>query len=142
MNLKGKIIKIISEYEVLIDIGKDDGIEEDMLFVIYEEGDEIFHPVTNESLGKLELKKGKIRITHIQELFSKAINENYYMSDSFLNIAKLIDVFPKTKYRSKLDVDPKELTPLKKKLDDNFIHIGDLVRFYGRIKRKESNNSG
>jgi hypothetical protein len=57
--------------EVMISVGSDDGVGLDTRFVIYQEGDELFNPINNESLGYFEIVKGRGRVTHVQEKMSK-----------------------------------------------------------------------
>ncbi len=70
--IEGKIAKIIDEYTVVINRGHEHGVEEDMRFVIYEQGEEIKDPDTDESLGTFEYVKAKVRVTNVSEKFSTA----------------------------------------------------------------------
>ena len=133
--IKGKIIKIIGEYEVLLDIGSNKDVKEGMLFVVYEEGEERFSPETNESLGKFEIKKGKVRITHVQEKFSKAISAEFSERLGIANLAKImIDLNSSYTSRTKLNVNPENITPLNE--TSHPISIGDLVRLYPSSSEK------
>jgi len=68
--IKGKVVKIINEYQVIVDAGYEDGVTKDMNFIIYQEGEEIKDPDTKKSLGKLEHVKARIKPIHIQNKFS------------------------------------------------------------------------
>ncbi|WBQ14828.1 hypothetical protein [Sphingobium yanoikuyae] len=57
--------------EVVISAGADHGVTEEMRFVIYEEGDELFDPVNQQSLGRFEIVKGQARVVHLQDKMSK-----------------------------------------------------------------------
>lgn len=70
MVLKGKLIKILDEKRVIVDIGYEDGMKKDMKFIIYSEGEEILDPRTNKHLGKMEIVKHKIKAVHVQEKIS------------------------------------------------------------------------
>ena len=72
MSLTGKIARILDESRFVINIGSEAGVKSGQEFIIYQEGDEIFDPETNESLGKMELSKGAIVIEHVQEKLSIA----------------------------------------------------------------------
>lgn len=63
---------LVREYEeqVVINKGSADGIKIDDLFLIYELGEEMFDPETEDSLGKLEIVKGRGKVTHVQEKMS------------------------------------------------------------------------
>jgi hypothetical protein len=57
---------------VVLGAGSDQGVREGLLFVIYELGDEIYDPETSESLGRLEIVKGRVKVTHVQDKISHA----------------------------------------------------------------------
>lgn len=68
MNKKVKVVNIINSFKVALNVGANDGIKEDYTFLIYElSDDEIIDPDTNKSLGKLEIPKGKGRVTNVQD---------------------------------------------------------------------------
>ena len=63
----GKVIKIIDEYNIVINKGAADGVTSNARFLVYRLGEELFDPDTNESLGILELVCGEGKPEHIQE---------------------------------------------------------------------------
>lgn len=63
--METKVVKIISETEVVLGLGSNKGVEEGMRFVIYEPDEEIRDPETKESLGYLEIVKGYVRVEHV-----------------------------------------------------------------------------
>jgi len=65
--ISGKVVKVIDEYKVVINKGSVDGITNGDIFLIYSLGEELFDPDTNNSLGILEIVKGKGKSTHVQE---------------------------------------------------------------------------
>lgn len=66
--IEGKIARILDEYNVVINVGRLHGVAEGMLFVIYSPGEaEIKDPDTGKSLGCLEVVKGYVRASHVQE---------------------------------------------------------------------------
>lgn len=67
MNKKINIIKVIDDSTLVINIGSDDGVTMENEFLVYSLDEELFDPDTNESLGRLELVKGKGIPQHIQE---------------------------------------------------------------------------
>ncbi len=67
MAIEGRIAKIISEYEVIINKGHSDGVNESVRFVVYTEVDDVIDPDTGDSLGKWELVKGRLAPTHVQK---------------------------------------------------------------------------
>ena len=62
-----KVVKVIDEYRVVINKGRVDGVEKGDSFLVYEMGEELFDPDTNESLGKIEIVKGRGKAKHVQE---------------------------------------------------------------------------
>jgi translation initiation factor 2 gamma subunit (eIF-2gamma) len=65
-----KIIKIIDDYTIVINQGETDNVKIGDLFLVYEIGEELYDPDTKESLGKLEIVKGKGKVVHAQEKIS------------------------------------------------------------------------
>jgi hypothetical protein len=53
--------------EVVINKGRDDGIKEGQNFVIYKNGEELLDPDSGESLGCLEVVRGRGYAAHVQE---------------------------------------------------------------------------
>ncbi len=70
--IETKIAQIIDATRVVLAAGEEQGVREGMEFVIYELGPEIFDPETKESLGRLELMKGRVIVSHAQEKLSTA----------------------------------------------------------------------
>jgi len=62
-----KIVKVIDEYNYVIDQGSINGIKSGDKFLVYLPGDEVFDPDTKKSLGRLEIPKDRCEIVHIQE---------------------------------------------------------------------------
>ena len=62
MNKEIKVAKVLSETQLVLNVGSNDGIKEDSRFLVYSiEDEDILDPVTGESLGKLEYVKGRGR---------------------------------------------------------------------------------
>lgn len=71
MKMTIKVVNVIDDYKLVLNIGSDDGAKEGQKYLIYEVGtEEIFDPDTKESLGFLELVKGTGIITHVQPKMS------------------------------------------------------------------------
>ena len=68
--IKGKVIKVMSGTDVVINKGAEDGVRAENRFLVYRLGEEMFDPDTNESLGTLELVCGEGKPEHIQERFT------------------------------------------------------------------------
>lgn len=76
-----KVIKVIDNYTVVINVGTNDKITDSYEFLLYELGEELFDPDTNESLGQLEVVKGTAMPIHIQDKIT-TIKSNKYKYDS------------------------------------------------------------
>lgn len=62
------VVKISEDQmSLVLNVGKADGINPGQRFLIYSEGEELFDPVSNESLGRLEVVRGTGKATHVQE---------------------------------------------------------------------------
>ena len=67
----GIVVKVIDNYRIVINIGKENNIALGEKFLVYYLSEEdIINPETNESLGKLEYVVGQGRVIHIQEKMS------------------------------------------------------------------------
>src|SRR5574344_1338088 len=62
-----KVIKVIDNKTLVINAGFKKNIIDNYEFLVYEIGEELFDPDTNESLGKLKIIKGTAKPIHIQE---------------------------------------------------------------------------
>ena len=64
--IEGKIAQILSENFVVINVGSESGVKVGMMFVVLACGEAVEDPETGEVLGKWEVPKGTIRVTHVQ----------------------------------------------------------------------------
>ena len=60
------VAHVEDDHRVVINRGADGGIRMGQRFLIYAIGKEILDPVTQKSLGKLELVRGTGKVTHVQ----------------------------------------------------------------------------
>ncbi len=65
--IQGKVAKILDASRLIVNVGRQSGVKEGMLFVILALGDEVVDPDTGESLGEWEVPKGYVRATHVQD---------------------------------------------------------------------------
>lgn len=61
------VAKIIDDYTIVINKGRNQGVKEGQRFLIYELGEEIIDPTSKNTLGKLEIVKGTGKVAHLQE---------------------------------------------------------------------------
>lgn len=67
---EGRIAQIIDDHRIVINKGHEHGVRVGQRFLILAIGDEIFDPETDESLGQVEVVKGRGKVTHVQEKMS------------------------------------------------------------------------
>lgn len=62
-----KVVKVIDEYKIVINKGANDGVMLGSVYLVYKIGEELFDPDTQESLGQLEIVRGKGKVIYVQE---------------------------------------------------------------------------
>jgi len=65
--IEGTVADVLNQYEVVVNVGSEHGVQSDMEFIVYSIGDEITDPDTGESLGNVERVKARVYPDHIQE---------------------------------------------------------------------------
>jgi hypothetical protein len=68
--VQGKIIKILDNERIIVNVGYNDGVVKGMKFYIFSEGDEVNDPETNISLGRIEIIKHRVIVIQVQDKFS------------------------------------------------------------------------
>lgn len=124
--IKGKVAAIKSDYAIIINKGYEDGVEEDMKFVIYEEGDEIMDPDTKESLGRLEYYKAKVKVKIPSEKYSWAETYETYSVSSADWLAAVVSVHSQVTRQERVKLPLNESIPVQKM--SQIVKVGDLVR--------------
>jgi len=119
--LKGKVLKILDPYSVIVNIGYNDGIQKDMKFIIYTLGEEIYDPETNDVIDKLEIIKHRMRVVQIQEKFSILKSDEYNFQRNFL-----IHAFGNEPFKTLKELNLNE--KVKFNDENKKIIVGDLVR--------------
>jgi len=125
IGIECKVAGIIDEYTVVINRGYEHGVEEDMRFVIYEPGEEIKDPETDESLGKFEYVKAKVEVVDVKEKFSTA--ETYETHTTTTPATQFLAQARGETIRNVLPLDDETKAELQKDLGP-LVKIGDLVR--------------
>jgi hypothetical protein len=67
----------LDDYRLVLNKGSQDGITSDDRFLVFALGEELTDPLTRESLGKLEIVKGRGRPAHIQERMTTIISDRF-----------------------------------------------------------------
>jgi len=69
----GKVARILSSRELVLNVGQEDGVEVGMFFdILSPEGDEIRDPDSGEVLGSIRKPKVRVKISSVQERLSVA----------------------------------------------------------------------
>ena len=72
--IEGKVAKILDEYSIVINVGRDNGVVDGMVFVVFvPSDDEVKDPDSGEVMGKLEHVKNYIFVSHVQDKFSTCV---------------------------------------------------------------------
>ena len=128
--ITGKVARILGDEEVVLNVGSEDGVEEDMEFVIFSESDHIIDPDTGEDLGAIEIVKGRVKVYHVMEKMSLARTLTYQVrvpspyERAFLGMGRLLAPDYETR-ASKLEVLEDQVRPLE---EDLGVRLGDKVR--------------
>jgi hypothetical protein len=122
--VKGVVVKILSPTKVLINVGSQQGVAKGTRFVIYEEGEMITDPTTNQPLEQLELVKGEVEVTHVQLKIAVA--------ESFKIETRTTPLYSALTSMASTTEEIKVVTPLtKEKIQEvtaSPLKVGDLVR--------------
>lgn len=65
--IEGKVAQILSDRHIIVNIGEAAGVRVGMTLVVLAVGEPVKDPATGELLGRWELPKGYLRVTHVQE---------------------------------------------------------------------------
>lgn len=132
--IEGKVADILNidnKTTIVINKGYENGVKEEMKFMIYERGKEVHDPDSKKLLGYLEYVKAKVKIT--------MVNQKLSMAESSETETQVISPFINTYFEgvipsmlgSKTVVVPKELKVEKieeKITKNNIIKKGDFVK--------------
>lgn len=75
--IEAKVVKIIDNYQIVINKGLNDGIKNGDRFLVYVIGEEIKDPDTDESLGNLEIVCGEAIVSHTQDKIATLESDLY-----------------------------------------------------------------
>ena len=72
--IEGKVAKILDEYSIVINIGRNNGVVNGMVFAVFVQSDEeVKDPDSGEALGKLENIKEHVFVANVQDKFSTCV---------------------------------------------------------------------
>lgn len=118
-----KIVKIINEYQVVINAGSDDLIHDGENLEVFVQGTPIYDPDTDECLGTLDYVKAKLRVINVFPRMSVCENRETQTTSilrPIVSVLETTEILP-------LNIDSKEISGGYEGIDKK-IHIGDLVR--------------
>lgn len=117
-----KIVKIISEYKVVVNAGSNSYINEDDTLEVYQPGQEVTDPDTGESLGTLDFVKAKLRVVDVFPKMCVCENRDREKK-SIISLAQSLT------YEEKLPLNV-QTTDISGGYEgiDKKIKVGDLVR--------------
>lgn len=130
-NKEFKIVKILDEYNVIINAGANHNVKMgDTFQVLDKEGSKVIDPDTQEVIGRLDLIKATVEVTELHEkmcICSSRVIANY--KSPFANLPALTPISQKllSTEKEKLNVDLKQVTGGKRKSNSK-IKIGDTVK--------------
>lgn len=118
-----KIVKIINEYQVVINAGSDELIREGQHLEVFVRGTPIVDPDTGDELGTLDYVKAKLRVINVFPRMSVCENRE---TETRNRLVALSAMFETTEILP-LNIDSKEISGGYEGIDKK-IHVGDLVR--------------
>ena len=121
--LKGAVVEVLSNYKVAINLGRVNGVKNGMKFVIYEEG-KMIKDVNGQDLEKIELPKGFVEVTLVQEKIS--IAESFRVEKrTYTPFSGLVEYMSREVITTE-KIPIAEGMPEEQKLSQ--VKVGDLVR--------------
>ena len=118
-----KVIRIVDEYSVLINVGAEDGIAKDDLLEIFSVGTEIKDPETGNTIGTFDTIKAVVVADTVYDKFCLCKNHD------FTSFATVFGAIPSALGQSRkvLQVNPADIIPLPDD-HDHTVYVGDKVR--------------
>ena len=126
--ISGKVVRVLSEHEIVISVGLNKNVKRGMEFVIFTEAEHIFDPSTGEDLGAFEVVKGRVSVTHVMDNMSHAKTLSYSVevsSFSLYDVARSMGGTRTERRLRKLQVRASDVRPIE---EDITVYVGDSVR--------------
>ena len=132
-----KVVKILTETELVLGAGSDKGVEIGMEFVIYENGEEIIDPATSESLGHLEIIKGYVLVVNVQEKLSVCKTKTRTITKTRTTTTPTISAFFGARQQEEYEIDKVEKLRVESTDPDYIqrliVRVGDNARLTRRL---------
>lgn len=87
--MKGRVIRMLDEHTIVVNIGKWDGVNVGDQFGIYTPTDDVIDPATSERLGSYRARKALVEIGRVFDRFSIATSTVRYRSAMQRTVAGL-----------------------------------------------------
>lgn len=84
-----KIVKVIDSYTIVINAGTNKGVAVGKTMLVVGLGEDIIDPDTSESLGQLEIVRGRGRVTHVQERMATLRSSEFEKQPDIKEIKKI-----------------------------------------------------
>jgi hypothetical protein len=127
--IRGKIIRIIDKRTLIINLGREDGISDENVFMIHGAPEEIIDPQTNKVLGVIKVVKARVKASQVFDNFTIATTKWKEVTLGTIFNVNFDDAFgSKLKDRDEGDmkVRPEDIQPFKAKSEEPVL-IGDVV---------------
>lgn len=121
-----KVVKIVSDHEIVINAGSEDFISKGQDLEIFTPGEEVIDPETKESLGTLDNIKATVEVVNLYPKMCLCMNIQYEKKKSPFDSLPILQNNEK-KVIKRLNIDSTEISGGLDK-EDSKIRIGDLVR--------------
>ena len=122
-----KVIKIISEYQIVINAGAEAGLKLNDSIEIFVPGEPVIDPDSKEKLGTLDFVKSRVIIDTLLPKMSICVNSTKTTTTPFTASIAIPNIFQATTSLKKLDVNPIDISGGYSNTDRQ-IRIGDLAR--------------
>lgn len=123
-----KVSEIIDNKTIVINRGSADNIKKGDTFLIYSIGKEIIDPDSGESLGKLEIVKGKASVLHIQEHITTLKSSQIILPDKKIIYKKPLKNVGFLSFVTGIEETKEEIQGEEEILPFDNVQVGDLVK--------------
>ena|ERR1044071_5026429 len=138
--IKGRIIRILDNRTVVINLGREHGITSNSIFYILGEPEPVVDPVTKEILGTVNVSKSRVRASQVFDKFTIATTSWTYTSVHKSIFGDLIGGLGgptvETHDEGELKVSSTEIKPWKAK-SESPVKVGDEVEVTVEIQEAE-----
>lgn len=137
--IRGRIIRIVDDHTVLVNLGRVDGIVLGSIFRAIGESEEITDPITDKKLGSIDVVKAKLKASQVYERFTVAISRWTTYSAPWPGLPDPLELMYDMESKSHgedLHVDPEEIRPWKAHAEQ-LTRVGDEVEVEIRVEADE-----